>query len=58
MNMMDAWVKRVHGIPLEKYGKWWLSVTYECEGREGRQDLMFDTFDEANTTREGFKFLT
>lgn len=58
MNLLDAWVVRVHGIPYEKYGKWWIAVTYNCWGQEGRKELMCDTYEEANTIREGHIFQT
>lgn len=58
MNLCDYQVNRVHGIPFQKYGKWWLAVGYTYDnGSQRRTELMFDTFDEANSVREGHKFL-
>lgn len=57
MNLIDATVVKVNGPPVFMWRHWWVAVTYESEGVESKQSLMFKTEDEAKAVDVGFKFL-
>ena len=58
MNLLDAVVTEVLERPKKKFKKWLVKVKYDCWGKEGEQDLMFQSELEALAVKPGYKFLT
>ena len=62
MNYLDGYVEEVLSEPhYDDYGsgifRWWVEVSYICEGTESTTTLMFDTREEAEAVKPGYKFL-
>jgi len=57
MNLIDFYVTEVLGVPVLKYGKWFLPVKAESHGRESESELMFDTEAQARDVKVGHHFL-
>lgn len=62
MNYLDGYVKEVLYEPYyDDYGsgifRWWVEVSYVCEGIGAVTTLMFDTREEAEAVKPGYKFL-
>lgn len=62
MNYLDGHVEEVLSEPYyDDYGsgifRWWVEVSYICEGTESTTTLMFDTREEAEAVKPGYKFL-
>jgi hypothetical protein len=57
MNLCDAYVQSVTTPAYEKYGKWWVVVTFVSWGYENSTTIMFDTKEEAEKVGPGFHFL-
>lgn len=62
MNYLDGYVEEVLSEPYyDDYGsgifRWWVEVSYVCEGTESTTILMFDTREEAEAVKPGYKFL-
>lgn len=58
MNLLECYVTEVLSNPYEKYSKWWVDVNYECWGLDGSTNLMFDSEQEAEKVKKGYKFLS
>lgn len=61
MNYLDGYVEEVLSEPYyDDYGsgifRWWVEVSYICEGTESTTTLMFDTREEAEAVKPGYKF--
>lgn len=62
MNYLDGYAEEVLYEPYyDDYGsgvfRWWVKVSYVCEGTESTITLMFDTREEAEAVKPGYKFL-
>lgn len=62
VNYLDGYVEEVLSEPYyDDYGsgifRWWVEVSYICEGTESTTTLMFDTREEAEAVKPGYKFL-
>ena len=57
MNVLDAYVTEIHGKPYQMYGRWWVSVTSDCEGRPTTGPLMFNSEEEALAVKIGHHHL-
>ena len=62
VNYLDGYVEEVLSEPYyDDYGsgvfRWWVKVSYVCEGTESTITLMFDTREEAEAVKPGYKFL-
>lgn len=62
MNYLDGYVEEILSEPYyDDYGsgvfRWWVKVSYVCEGTESTITLMFDTREEAEAVKPGYKFL-
>lgn len=62
MNYLDGYVEEVLSEPYyDDYDsgifRWWVEVSYTCEGTESTTILMFDTREEAEAVKPGYKFL-
>ena len=62
MNYLDGYVEEVLSEPYyDDYGsgifRWWVEVSYICECTESTTTLMFDTREEAEVVKPGYKFL-
>lgn len=57
MNLIDAKVTKVIGNPYFKYRKWWIKVESVDMGGSSKDNLMFDTKEEAEAVQPGYKFL-
>ena len=62
MNYLDGYVEEVLSEPYyDDYGsgifRWWVKVSYVCEGIGAVTTLMFDTREEAEAVKTGYKFL-
>ena len=62
MNYLDGYVEEVLSEPYyDDYGsgifRWWVKVSYVCEGIGAVTTLMFDTREEAEAVKPGYKFL-
>lgn len=57
MNMIDAYVKEVTGLPRFLFNKWWVPVKYDCYGTLSETKVMCNTLEEALEVRVGHKFL-
>ena len=61
MNYLDGYVEEVLSEPYyDDYGsgvfRWWVKVSYVCEGIGAVTTLMFDTREEAEAVKTGYKF--
>lgn len=56
MNVIDAKVTNVIGKPYYKYHKWCIKVECIDMGGLSKDDLMFDTKEEAEAVRPGYIF--
>ena len=62
VNYLDGYVEEVLSEPYyDDYGsgifRWWVKVSYICEGIGAVTILMFDTREEAEAVKPGYKFL-
>lgn len=64
MNYLDGYVEveEVLSEPYyDDYGsgifRWWVKVSYDCYGMGAVTTLMFDTKEEAEAVKPGYKFL-
>lgn len=62
MNYLDGYVEEVLSEPYyDDYGsgifRWWVKVSYICYGMGAVTTLMFDTKEEAEAVKPGYKFL-
>lgn len=57
MNLIDHWVTAILSAPEERYSKFWVRVSYTCEGGTGESNLMFNTLAEAEAVKVDDKFL-
>lgn len=62
MNYLDGYVEEVISEPYYNdyesgISRWWVKVSYVCEGIRSTTTLMFDTREEAEAVRTGYKFL-
>lgn len=62
VNYLDGYVKEVLSEPYyDDYGsgifRWWVKVSYVCEGIGAVTTLMFDTKEEAEAVKPGYNFL-
>ena len=57
MNLIDHWITAILSEPEEMYNKFWIRVSYTCEGGTGESNLMFETLDEAKSIKVNDKFL-
>ncbi len=57
MNLLECTVTEVLSIPFEDYEKWWVRVEYNCYSVTSSTQIMFDTKEEAEKVKEGFKFM-
>ncbi|WP_455621605.1 hypothetical protein [Parabacteroides sp.] len=57
MNLIDVWVTGILSDVYQKYGKFWVKVSYVDEGGEGETELMFDSIQEALQVKIDYKFL-
>ena len=58
MNLYDAYVTKVIGEPVFKYGKWFLEVEYlSWSITSEKTELMSSSLEEAQEVEEGFWFL-
>lgn len=56
MNLIDAKVTKIIGKPYYKYRKWWIKVeSIDMDGLS-KDNLMFDTKEEAEAVQPGYKF--
>lgn len=58
VNLLDAYVTKIKGEPVFKYGKWFVSVEANCYGSPTESELMFDTEEEARAVKIGHHYLT
>jgi hypothetical protein len=58
MNLVDAYVTKLNGVPKFKYGKWFVPVSANSYGVPMETEIMCDTEDEAKAICVGHKFLT
>lgn len=59
MNLLDAYVMEVLCEPYEKYGCWWVRVSYTCwSDKVEETKLLFYTLEDALAAGPGFMFLT
>ncbi len=63
MNLLDHFVTEIIGKPYyHDYGsgnfKWWVKVKATCYGHETKNTLMFNTKEEADSVKIGYKFLS
>lgn len=61
MNYLDGYVEEVLSEPYyDDYGsgvfRWWVKVSYICYGMGAVTTLMFDTKEEAEAVKPGYKF--
>lgn len=62
MNYLDGYVEEILSEPYyDDYGsgifRWWVEVSYVCYGIGAVTTLMFDTKEEAEAVKPGYKFL-
>lgn len=62
MNYLDGYVEEVLSETYyDDYDsgifRWWVKVSYVCEGIRAVTTLMFDTREEAEAVKTGYKFL-
>lgn len=57
MNLVDHWVTEILSTPEERYTKFWVRVSFTCEGGTGETNLMFNTLAKAEAVKVGDKFL-
>lgn len=62
VNYLDGYVEEILSEPYyDDYGsgifRWWVKVSYICEGVGAVTILMFDTREEAEAVKPGYKFL-
>ena len=62
VNYLDGYVEEILSEPYyDDYGsgifRWWVKVSYICEGIGAVTILMFDTREEAEAVKPGYKFL-
>lgn len=62
MNYLDGYVEEILSEPYyDDYGsgifRWWVEVSYVCYGIGAVTTLMFDTREEAEAVKPGYKFL-
>lgn len=62
VNYLDGYVEEILSEPYyDDYGsgifRWWVKVSYICEGIGAVTTLMFDTREEAEAVKPGYKFL-
>lgn len=58
MNLIDAVVTKVYGEPVKLYNKWWVPCEYVSFGHTGTTRLMFESKEDAEAVKEGFRFVT
>lgn len=63
MNLVDCYVTQVLSKPYyDDFGstvwKWWVDVVYDSYGVKSRHTLMFDTKEEAESVKIGYRFLS
>lgn len=56
MSPIKAIVEEVHTEPYEGYGRWWVKVKYNCYSVKSKTLLMFETKEEAEKVKIGYKF--
>lgn len=57
MNLVDCYVTKVLTEPYFKYEKWWVKVEFNSYGFcSYGTNIMFDSLDEANNVKVGYKF--
>ena len=54
MNYLDGYVDDDYGSGIFR---WWVKVSYICYGMGAVTTLMFDTKEEAEAVKPGYKFL-
>lgn len=57
MNLIDCFVTKVNGEPVQKHGAWFLPVTYDGYGHLSDTELMFSTKEEADKVDVNYEFL-
>lgn len=57
MNELEGTVTAVLGSPKEQFGHWVVAVNYMCWGSVGFTLLSFDTLEEAQKVRQGYKVI-
>lgn len=56
MNILDAKVTKIIGKPHYEYNRWWIEVECIDIGGRSRDNLMFDTKEEAEAVQPGHRF--
>lgn len=57
MNLIDAYVTKVLGVPYKLYGYWFINVEVESHGVTSKSEPMFKTQEEAADIKIGSKIL-
>lgn len=57
MNLIDAYVTKVIGVPYKMYGKWFVNVEVDSHGVTSLSTPMFGTQEEASSIKVGSKIL-
>jgi hypothetical protein len=57
MNLIDAYVTKVIGVPYKMYGKWFVNVEVDSYGVTSTSSPMFGTQEEAANIKVGSKIL-
>jgi hypothetical protein len=57
MNLLEHYVTKILGEPVERNGYWTLEIEYECYGHKGIEHHFFKTKEEALAMKIGDKFM-
>ncbi len=57
MNYLDGYVVDILSEPIEKYGKWFVKIKYNCWGTTGEMDEIFNTKEQALKLKSGSHLL-
>jgi hypothetical protein len=57
MNLINAYVTKVLGVPYKLYGKWFINVEVIAEGVTSTSSPMFGTQEEAANIKIGSEIL-
>lgn len=55
MNLLEHYVTKIIGPSYTEYGKFWLPVEYDCQGRKRTGNLMFDSMEELEKVDIGYE---
>lgn len=57
MNLLDHYVTKVMSEPYMAYGRWYLSVEFDCEGVLGECVMAFPSYEDAMAVKVGDCYL-